>query len=57
MNLYAYLAAAVLSLLLLGGSGIAGWHYGSKHVQARWDADKAAQTTALAQAQAKVIAA
>lgn len=48
-----YLIAAGIILILMVGVFAWGWHIGTDHVQAKWDADKKAQDVAISTVQAK----
>jgi Tfp pilus assembly protein FimV len=50
-----YLVAALAFIGLLAGGFFEGYSHGESHIQAAWDADKAAQGKALADAEAKLI--
>jgi hypothetical protein len=52
-KLEGYLISAGIALILMVGVFAWGWHIGTDHVQAKWDADKKAQAVAISTVQAK----
>jgi len=52
-KLEGYLIAAGIVLILMVGVFAWGWHVGTYHVQAKWDADKKSQAVAMASVESK----
>ena len=53
---YVWIVESLVMLALVIGLFVAGWHYGAKHVQTRWDAATAKENLIVAQANAKTLA-